>query len=268
MFDEASQIGLAHAFLIAPLGNRTLFAGDPKQLAPIAQSGDQRAQHWLGRSVFAYMSPSSRSTVLLNEQSRMAEPICRVISEVFYDRQLLLAKDAKRKASWTKYRHPAAIARMGSANAFVQHVREDGVWSRKYHGPIRYDSAGIVRHLVRELKTKEKDILVLTPFRSQCTLIRALLRKAHCPRVIVATVHRAQGSERHTVIFDPVQGQNRFLNTEEASRLINVALSRAQAGLVLLFSNGDRKNPILNQIANLIEGNSVPPAVRSERSSH
>ncbi len=255
VFDEASQVGLAHALMIAPLGNRTLLAGDPRQLAPIVQSEDRKAQHWLGRSTFVCMKEQSESTVLLDEQSRMAEPICRVVSNVFYKGQLTVAEDCKHKPDWKKHREPVHVRQMGSTNTCLCNVSRDGIWSQRYHGPIRYESAELIRDLVRDLRAfhHEKDILVLTPFRAQRTLIRAFLRNSNCSRVRVSTVHRAQGSECHTVIFDPVQGENGFLNTEEAQRLINVALSRAQARLVLVLSPGDHKNPMLHQIANLME---------------
>ena len=38
VFDEASQVGKAHAMTLAGLGKRVLFAGDPKQLSPIVQA--------------------------------------------------------------------------------------------------------------------------------------------------------------------------------------------------------------------------------------
>lgn len=38
VFDEASQVGLAHALVLVGLGKRVMFAGDRKQLAPIVQS--------------------------------------------------------------------------------------------------------------------------------------------------------------------------------------------------------------------------------------
>ncbi len=260
VFDEASQVGLAHALMIAPLSKRTLLAGDPKQLAPIVQSEDRKAQHWMGRSAFAYMKELAESTVLLDEQSRMAEPICRIVSNIFYKGLLTVAEDCKHALDWKKYREPVHVRRIGSTNTCLCNVPRDGIWSQRYHGPIRYESAELIRDLVSDLRAfhDEKDILVLTPFRAQRTLIRTFLRNANCSRVRVSTVHRAQGSERHTVIFDPVQGENGFLNTEEAQRLINVALSRAQARLVLVLSPGDRKNPMLNQIANLMEVTSVP----------
>lgn len=254
-FDEATQVGLAHALVVALLGRKTLFAGDPEQLAPIVKSEDLSARRWLGQSMFVHMNDQEDSTVVLNEQSRMAEPICRIVSNVFYKQQLVVASGCLRDPAWNSYREPVHVRSIGDNNTRVWNTDRDGTWSQRYHGWIRYGSAEFVRDLVCELKAcqDEKDILVLTPFRAQRTLIRTFLRNENCSRVIVSTVHRAQGSERHTVIFDPVEGDSNFLNGEEARRLINVAISRAQARFVLILSPGDRKNPLLNQIASLIE---------------
>ena len=90
---------------------------------------------------------------------------------------------------------------------------------------------------------------MLTPFRAQRALIRQRLRAHGIPETVkVSTVHRAQGSEAPVVLFDPVDGAQPFLQTEEAGRLINVALSRAQAKVVVYLSPADASNPLLAPI--------------------
>jgi len=96
-------------------------------------------------------------------------------------------------------------------------------------------------------------VIVLTPFRAQRALIRAMLKAGEARKVRVSTVHRAQGSEHHTVLFDPAQGDNDFLRTDDAERLINVALSRAKARLVVFLSAGDRKNKLFDGVATIFE---------------
>src|SRR5690606_40670799 len=53
VFDESSQVGLAHALALTPLGSKCLFAGDPQQLAPIVRSKNNLAVKWLGSSIFS-----------------------------------------------------------------------------------------------------------------------------------------------------------------------------------------------------------------------
>jgi len=96
----------------------------------------------------------------------------------------------------------------------------------------------------------------LTPYRAQRGLIKTFLRNAGQTKVPVSTVHRAQGSEYHTVIFDPViaTGEKLLGHPVEGPRLINVALSRAKARLVVIMSVGDYANEYLRRIAQLISG--------------
>jgi hypothetical protein len=133
-------------------------------------------------------------------------------------------------------------------------VAENGIWSQAYRGPIRYGSADRIAEMVKEAldrgHVQPRQLIVLTPFRAQRSLIRQRLSAHGVRQVKVSTVHRAQGSEAPVVLFDPADGSNPFLLTDEAKRLINVALSRAQAKIVVVVSPGDSANPIFSQIIN------------------
>jgi hypothetical protein len=261
VFDEASQVGMAHALALAPLGRHVTFAGDPNQLAPIVQSEDEGAKQWLGRSPFVLMNPRARSTCRLNEQSRMAEEINKVVGGVFYDGDLRVAPDSLKDHDWLNYRRLVSVEPLDTRTASVIPVTEEGVWSQKYGGPIRPASADLICDLVSNLTMtlSAEDVLVLTPFRAQRTFIKMRLRHTGQTRVTVSTVHRAQGSERHTVLFDPVSGGSPFLQTDDARRLVNVALSRAQARLVVFLSPQDRGNRLLEQIGFLLSPSVAKP---------
>jgi hypothetical protein len=249
VFDEASQVGLAYAMALATFGKHCLFAGDPAQLAPVVKSEHRQPRQWLGRSPFDAISISTDAQpgprVFLDEQSRMHGDICEVISRQFYREKLHVARDAQNNPKWHRDRelnHPRPRFRY---HVSVVQVPASSVWSQKYHGPIRFDSAKAVVRLVSDLLTHEEpeSILVLTPFRAQRALLRSMLRQ-DCKGVSISTVHRAQGTERRTIIFDPVDGNSNFLLGDEARRLVNVALSRAEARLVLILSEADRQNPL------------------------
>ena len=64
----------------------------------------------------------------------------------------------------------------------------------------------------------------------------------------MSTVHKSQGSESKIVIFDPVDGSSVFLNSEGGKRLINVALSRAQAHVIFVVNRNDLTNPWLRKL--------------------
>jgi len=251
--DEASQVSLAYAAALAPLGRKSLFAGDPEQLAPIVRSAEDEALSWLGQSAFDLREEDApeATTCFLDEQFRMARPICEVVSRVFYQGRLKVAEGCEGNKSWRKEREVGV-----EENERVQLVgiTAEGQWSAQYGGPIRHESADhivtLVKHHLHHLETE--DITILTPFRAQRSLIRSKLRQAEIAGVTVSTVHRAQGSERKVIFFDPVQSDSKFLNLQTGPRLINVALSRAKALLYIFASSGDLRNPHLTIVANCL----------------
>lgn len=255
VFDEASQVGLAHALLLMPLGRSRLFAGDPAQLAPVVRSQSRHAQHWLARSPFDAKPIGGPSVCQLDEQSRMAEPICRVVSQLFYGGSLKVASRIEDEVIWRSERQ-LTFGNIGAdKHVCLQTVTENGIWSHHYQGPIRYKSAELIAELLssdmQALSAKPGSVVVLTPFRAQRVLLRQQLSARGVKRIKVSTVHRAQGSEAPIVIFDPVNGSSKFLLTDDATRLINVALSRAQAKIVLFLSEADCTNPLFARIANI-----------------
>jgi len=255
VFDEASQVGLAHALALVPLGKSAVFAGDPRQLAPIVISKRADAHEWLGRSVFYSMREADPYTCLLDEQSRMAPGICTVVSQAFYDGKLKVASACRSDGTWLTERRPFPVMNLGAKNAYLVPTPFESRFSQKYGGHIRHETAelivGLIDDLVKEIG--QSDILVLTPYKAQKNLLRTLLKNAGYKGVLVSTVHRAQGSERNTVIFDPVHASTSFLNNRDLGpRLMNAALSRAKARLFVIASRENLVNPVIRQIANIL----------------
>lgn len=254
VFDEASQVSLAHALALMPLGRAHLFAGDPEQLSPVLRSAAREARLWLGRSPFAAGPRRGPAVALLDEQSRMAGAIGALVSDMFYDGALRVAADALAAPAWAAARARALGAIAADVHVAVQRVASDGAWSAAERGPVRRESAEAIAALVATALAsgdwQPHELIVLTPFRAQRALIRACLQARGVPAAVrVSTVHRAQGSEAPVVLFDPADGAQPFLRTDEARRLLNVALSRAQAKAIVWLSAGDATNPLLAAIA-------------------
>lgn len=253
VFDEASQVSLAHALALMPLGRARLFAGDPQQLSPVLRSTDRGARHWLGRSAFAKKPRQAPSVALLDEQSRMAGPISDLVSELFYDGALHVAADAAALPGWQAARQRTLGEVDANTHVHVHRLKTDGAWSAAERGPVRRESAEAIATLVAAAldsgEWRPHELIVLTPFRAQRALIRQRLRARGVSEAVkVSTVHRAQGSEAPVVLFDPADGAQPFLQTEEAQRLVNVALSRAQGKVVVYLSAADAANPLLSPI--------------------
>ena len=264
--DEASQLPAAAAAMLATLADRTLFAGDPKQLPAVVQSEHPLCERYLGRTAFDVFDGKAPS-VRLNEQSRMAPDICEVVSKVFYRGELVVATDKGIDAAWCKDREVPRTAAGKVRPVRVVAVDEEAQWSSKYQGQIRYSSAiaaAAAVEMFASAGTAEEDIWVLTPFRAQRALMRNILHAKGRKLVQVSTVHRAQGGERRVVLFDPVDAASKFLNGPLGDKLINVALSRAMAHVSMFISGGDLNNPRIRQIAELVRVHAMPVRGRKQ----
>ena len=270
VFEEASQIPLPVAVALSDLGRCVLFGGDPKQLAPICKSGEATAKQLFSQSAFEVRDDRQGNSVFLDEQSRMAHPICRMISKVFYDGKLRVADDAKLNPIWLRERRPLPMPRqMGAANSYWVEVSGLTRWSPYFGGNVREDTGNEALDIVAELSAKvdPRQIVMLTPYRGQRQWFVKELKKRRISGINVSTVHRAQGTECDTIVFDPVNLQNEFLgDLDRARRLLNVALSRAKARVIVVGVQGDLEHPILRDLHHWIEikaggaARSAPPA--------
>ena len=261
VFDEASQVSLAHAMMLAGLGHRMLFAGDPKQLSPIVQSDDERALRWIGRSPFAHMDLSTSAKCMLDEQSRMAPEICKAVSILFYGGKLRVAHDVDQ--SWFEERAFSTHRALGSSSVSLVSICKEAQVGRNYRGYVCPESAKtVVAIAFLLLETLGSDsLLILTPYRAQRSEIANQLKVAGLTKDLVSTIHRAQGSERLVVIVDPVRPSAEFLNSDEGRRLLNVAISRAKSRLFVIVHPDHYSNPVIYQMTQLfkpISADSLP----------
>jgi len=246
--DEASQIIRPAALMATTFGTQTLFAGDPQQLAPIVQTKGSTGRRALDQTAFDAFVHAP--TIKLNEQSRMAQAICHAVATAFYDGDLQVCAKARMDLDWKRHRSPFFVDGREVPRVCFDQVGESAQWSPKYGGFIRFQSGMLVRSILDQLKgsyTGADSILVLTPFRAQRAFIREVIRHAHRD-VRVSTVHRAQGSECNIVIFDPVDASSQFLAGDDGRRLINVAISRAQAHVIVPYHVDDLKNDCISTI--------------------
>ena len=95
----------------------------------------------------------------------------------------------------------------------------------------------------KQLEFNSKLVLgIITPFKSQSTLIKRLINKRlpdYADDVSVGTVHTFQGAERNIIIFSSVYGNQEgcsFINRN--TNLMNVAVSRAKDAFVVVGDVG------------------------------
>jgi UvrD-like helicase C-terminal domain len=76
-----------------------------------------------------------------------------------------------------------------------------------------------------------------------------LARQRGLGKLRISTVHRSQGSESRIVLFDPVDADTPFLRDANGRRLINFAISRGQAQVIVFATDSDLTNPWLARVA-------------------
>ena len=248
LVEEASQASLAQILPLAAISTSIFLAGDPAQLSPVAKHHDAKVRKWMAASPFSQMPDiSSEAVWVLTEQRRMADSICRLVSDMAYaESGLVTASDVLNSRSWNTARHKAFGPYSPDRHLIVHPICE----RVEVHGPVRVREESIeeILGMLSQCRTdgfQAKDVLVITPFRDQARLIRKRLAHAGFREVTVSTVHRTQGSAKKVVIFDVVDGRHPFLQTDEAKRLLTVAFSRAEAKLLVLASQRDLAHPIL-----------------------
>lgn len=180
----------------------------------------------------------------------MMQAICTAVGSTFYGGDLLVCRKAVRDPEWKKTRSAFFVDGREVPRICFDQIDEPATYSPKYGGFIRFKSAELILDACDKLARSyvdPTDIVVLTPFRAQVALLRQFLRRNH-PQISVSTIHRAQGSEKTLVIMDPVDASSPFFAGAEGRRLINVAISRAKAHVIIPFYKTDLANPSLKKI--------------------
>jgi hypothetical protein len=240
VIDEASVLRCPEAVLaLVQAGTPVTFFGDPKQLPAIVQSDSELGRRWLARSPFALAgvrvpADARGSCVFLSEQHRMAPPIRTLVSDLFYEGELVDGAHAPREGAVLVVDTSLTGARSTTKMVRLSHSRQNTVH--------RFVVAEVIRaQLAAEPGSR---ILVLSPFTAQKRLYRTEAATGRLSREVrYETIHTSQGSERDVVIVDLVlagggrRGRSQMLDgamNPHLANLLNVALSRARRRLIFV----------------------------------
>lgn len=248
VIDEASMVMLPALWFCAGLAReRVVVCGDFRQIPPIVSTREQAIFDAIGKDVFTAKGiddADNPQLMLLNEQHRMDDAICRLLSGPMYDGRLLTSQ--KRQAGKHE-RLPApfegALVVVDTSDLWPFESR-DAFFSR-----FNLMHALLVRNIAWHCRERDfiagaESLGVCTPYAAQAKLTKALLDDDGLAVVDVGTVHRFQGGQREAIILEIPEshGGPRTLGqfvqgippASTGARLINVGLSRAKNHAIVI----------------------------------
>jgi hypothetical protein len=256
IIDEASMAVLPMVFfasgLVGPSSNHYIISGDFRQLPPVVQSKGKIATKWLKRDIFdqaeitvyASHDKDDDRLVMLTEQYRMHPDIVELINAPVYNNRLITNDDTRvsriKSAKSAPFEERAVIVIDTSNLNPACHKTNTKARLNLYHAGLSVKLAEMA------ISGGFKKIGIISPYGSQAEIItKEIERRGHSTELVqVATVHRFQGSEKEIIILDipdsPPISKMVFLKggfkdfEQDAGKLINVAISRAQVKIVLI----------------------------------
>lgn len=271
LIDEASMAYIPHCLFAAGwLSNKRIaFFGDFRQLAPIAQADNRAAKVWLHRDIFEvagirqklemiaeakeHPTPENRSLratlpeeadprlVILRLQYRMHPDIEAIPNSLYYYDLLQNAPTTRVATAHIVTAEPFP----GSAVAMINTAQLDIYCFSDYASGSRFNPVSALMTAIQGRQAINNGLVVgiVTPYNAQARLINRIMHESNVLRdsVLVATVHKFQGSERDLMLFDLVEGQGKkpgllFSGSGTGTaRLTNVAISRARGKFVYLL---------------------------------
>lgn len=249
--DEASMVLLPALFHAAGLAReKVVVSGDFRQLPPIVQTDEEAILAELGIDVFGCAGITKavnsgakpKRTVMLQEQSRMHDQICQMISGPMYGNRLRTS--AHRPAESLPPAPFESTLTVIDTSTILPFVNRDPVRSRYnlMHGLA-------VRNLVHRFGqdgylTSGRRVGICSPFAAQAKLLKRLIADLQLGSLVDAgTVHRYQGNEKEMMVIDIPDGLGEarpgwWLDAEQpdedGAKLFNVAISRSQHHLVFV----------------------------------
>ncbi|MGW5335552.1 AAA domain-containing protein [Streptomyces bauhiniae] len=260
IFDEASKATATEALVPMARAKRWVLVGDTNQLPPIDEDllRDEKimADHQLipelvKTTLFQYFANSAKAPVkhLLREQYRMTPAIGNMISSCFYDNKLISPNDhvlpgystVNKPVLWldTSALPNRREDEQSAAQTSVSNRLEGQLAMRR----LEVIDRAIDKGVIKTPDGKRLDVLLIAPYGRQVeelTKRLASLRLKHiAPEVL--SVDAVQGRECDLVVFSVtrsnISGRFGFLG-QPYWRRINVALSRARYGLIIVGDAG------------------------------
>lgn len=251
VIDEASMLALPLVFLSAGLARKhVVIAGDFRQLPTVAVSEAPVVKEFYAKDPFVKAGIAAGAdagrlpphAVALRTQYRMRKDICELINRPFYNGIL--------KTPAGQHEGPGERGVFSGSTLSVLDFRSLQPWGmRKVTGSrlnpwqaVGLAACAAILRKSGEWSADAKEFGVITAYAAQSEALNDCLRELGGFKVWpAATIHKFQGSEKDTIVFEVADGRGLrlggfFKGTADGidQRLLNVAFSRARKRVVLV----------------------------------
>ena len=233
LIDESTQATEPASLVPLVRGARqVVLVGDHKQLPPTVVSF-RAEEKGLKRSLFERLVDMGIEPLLLTTQYRMHPAISKFPNQQFYSNKLIDGVNSENRPApagllWPDWENPVAFVPVNGGET----VSPDGT-SRE--NPLEVSWVlKILEDLLEAGELIKKDIGIITPYAGQVRAIRNSMSE-NLDGVEVRTVDGYQGREKEVIIFSCVRSNpERNVGFLSESRRLNVALTRAKRGLIVI----------------------------------
>ncbi len=217
IIDEAGQCIEPLAWVLFPLANKWVLAGDHLQLPPMVLSADA-VKLGFNRSILEYCFANTSNVHFLNIQYRMRKAIADFSSNYFYKGELETSENLKNTG--------VHISFFDTAGAGFEEENGGNGMSLMNQGEL-----DVVQKIIDSEKLDTKNIAFISPYSGQVALAKLTFSKD----LLVSTIDSFQGQEKEIVILSLVRSNDEskigFLSDY---RRMNVALTRAKEQLFVI----------------------------------
>ncbi|RBW69195.1 DEAD/DEAH box helicase [Bacillus taeanensis] len=242
--DEISMAYAPQIAFAASLGKRVVVCGDFKQLPPIALADHPYVNQWLKEDLF-YQTGMAQKTekgifhphlFMLTKQRRMHQDISAFTNRIIYKGKVSNHKSVIKKqevANKKPFAKEAALL-LNMSNLHAYGAKDSTTGSH-------YNLVSVLLSMSLILKASKSgidSIGYVTPYKAQANLMNSLIKEILPNKhILAATVHKFQGSERDSIIFDVVDSfpetrPGMLIKDEKSDRLINVAVTRSRGKFI------------------------------------
>jgi len=229
--DEAgstSEIAMASILRLHP--ENIVLIGDHCQLPPLVLGNDPSAsKKFVDRSMMERLVAAGCENTMLTIQYRMNPEIAQLVSGMMYRGKLTTAEEIVNRP------HKKTS---GETICWVDHYMPETMDEKTKSISNPEEAKLVLKEYKRERAVmRDRSFMIITPYKAQVRVLEELFKSVNDSQLRIVTVDGSQGSEADIVIVSCVRcNRTSEVGFTSDTRRINVALSRAREGIVIVGS--------------------------------